>query len=667
MIRPGDSFGLRWTHKGDTLSLQRLPGRQNLLDSTKGPGFFFIFMLLLSSNSSCSSNKVTTSGLVCVCVILILVLFENVVLGAKRKRPPSDDTVLCPVCADDCIRGELRIHLRKAHPRHDYNDKEIADLPSCDSPEMDTGSEEWEGEQEEEEERYYDDFPPTTKLTVIPGRKYLEEYAKRINQKRPKNLVSEAFMRKKEEEKRKLAELQKVWNKKLRDLNKKEKANKIEDSFEEIDEALRRSLNDEETTTTLFDKIQARREEMKDRNYFARFSASKEFKNQFQDYESDGLQGLEPTAAPSTQASNVQPDPIKGSQSVKGKVVCPYCHAHYTQRGLKKHIKSAHPDGREPMPLPVTPATTQPPPKYLDHLYRFQHQKEDYLSMLQNGTSRNPVPIYMKHKLRSEINKKIQMMPREHRRLESLMVRGRVINLPVYQKARRIGIYISKRDEIETRPIIEDILDPERRKECYVPWYQNLYGPKMRMLRLWHQDDVKMFKKTKEGVLVYEKPWLTKDAMKQDVPGLDLIIVPGRVFTRDGKRLGRWGDSYDAFLHELKAVSPDCKIMGLAFGQQIVDDFTFKDIVDPYEAKPVCMDYLVYDLNYHRLIEMKGKTTTEHPLFSDTTKLNQTRNRDYHDNDDPEVVAKCMEEFSKFCEGEPYFNAETDPAGPKRH
>lgn len=50
---------------------------------------------------------------------------------------------------------------------------------------------------------------------------------------------------------------------------------------------------------------------------------------------------------------------------------------------------------------------------------------------------------------------------------------------------------------------------------------------------------------------------------------IDVVLVPGLAFTRDGRRLGQGGGYYDRFLALLRE---DCVTCGVGFAGQVVDD-----------------------------------------------------------------------------------------------
>ena len=59
--------------------------------------------------------------------------------------------------------------------------------------------------------------------------------------------------------------------------------------------------------------------------------------------------------------------------------------------------------------------------------------------------------------------------------------------------------------------------------------------------------------------------------------GLDLMLVPGMAFTRDGKRLGRGKGYYDTYLSKAKKSTKMPVTIALAFDEQILDDIPVSD------------------------------------------------------------------------------------------
>lgn len=59
--------------------------------------------------------------------------------------------------------------------------------------------------------------------------------------------------------------------------------------------------------------------------------------------------------------------------------------------------------------------------------------------------------------------------------------------------------------------------------------------------------------------------------------GVDLIVVPGMAFTRDGKRLGHGKGYYDRFIKELKNINCKPKTYAVGFHQQVLEDVPVDD------------------------------------------------------------------------------------------
>lgn len=66
---------------------------------------------------------------------------------------------------------------------------------------------------------------------------------------------------------------------------------------------------------------------------------------------------------------------------------------------------------------------------------------------------------------------------------------------------------------------------------------------------------------------------------------IDVVIVPGTAFGRDGTRLGQGGGWYDRFLTRVR---PDCLTIGVGFEPQLFDDL-------PTEPHDVPLDMVITD------------------------------------------------------------------------
>ncbi len=72
-----------------------------------------------------------------------------------------------------------------------------------------------------------------------------------------------------------------------------------------------------------------------------------------------------------------------------------------------------------------------------------------------------------------------------------------------------------------------------------------------------------------------------------DPTTIDVVVVPGLAFTRDGRRLGQGGGYYDRFLPLLR---DDCVTCGVGFAVQIVDDL-------PSESHDRVLTMVITDAN----------------------------------------------------------------------
>ncbi len=141
--------------------------------------------------------------------------------------------------------------------------------------------------------------------------------------------------------------------------------------------------------------------------------------------------------------------------------------------------------------------------------------------------------------------KQLRIIMRQRRR-EIYQKNGREINQkitaqllahPVYQRAEKLFIYLSVKDEADTYPIIEDALS--KGKQVYVPVCLPATHT-MQCVRL------KSLAALVPGKYQIPEPASPHQIAEKNCIGL--CIVPGLAFDRKGHRLGYGGGYYDRFL-----------------------------------------------------------------------------------------------------------------------
>uniref|UniRef100_A0A2K6CEH2 5-formyltetrahydrofolate cyclo-ligase n=1 Tax=Macaca nemestrina TaxID=9545 RepID=A0A2K6CEH2_MACNE len=145
------------------------------------------------------------------------------------------------------------------------------------------------------------------------------------------------------------------------------------------------------------------------------------------------------------------------------------------------------------------------------------------------------------------------------------MAGGQVIAHSEYQKSKRISIFLSMQDEIETEEIIKDIF--QRGKVCFIPRYQ-FQSNHMDMVRLESPEEISLLPKTSWNIPQPGEGDVLEEALSTG--GLDLIFMPGLGFDKHGNRLGRGKGYYDTYLKRClqhQEVKP--YTLALAFKEQI--------------------------------------------------------------------------------------------------
>jgi len=165
-----------------------------------------------------------------------------------------------------------------------------------------------------------------------------------------------------------------------------------------------------------------------------------------------------------------------------------------------------------------------------------------------------------KKELRKYIKSQVSSISSEDREVLSKSVTESILITPEWKKAEEVFLFSSIPDEIDTKYLIESALSENKRVILPV-----IRGEE---IDLYYYDSNKIVVGT-FGIL---EP--STDSEKATVGDIDLAIIPGRAFTKEGKRLGRGKGYYDRLLPSLS-----CLKWGICYPCQIVDDIA----VDPWD------------------------------------------------------------------------------------
>ncbi|MDQ0156384.1 5-formyltetrahydrofolate cyclo-ligase [Robertmurraya andreesenii] len=160
-----------------------------------------------------------------------------------------------------------------------------------------------------------------------------------------------------------------------------------------------------------------------------------------------------------------------------------------------------------------------------------------------------------KKAIRNQLKQQLGQIQRPMYEHLSYKIAQKLYNSPVWTEAKIVGLTISKMPEVDTYQIIRKAW--EQGKTVVVPkCYPNDKAMKFRVLKAFEELESVYYG-------LYEPiEDVTEEICKSDI---DLIIVPGIAFNREGYRIGFGGGYYDRYLADYKGVA-----ISLAFNTQIV-------------------------------------------------------------------------------------------------
>ncbi|MEL3957869.1 5-formyltetrahydrofolate cyclo-ligase [Caldifermentibacillus hisashii] len=182
-----------------------------------------------------------------------------------------------------------------------------------------------------------------------------------------------------------------------------------------------------------------------------------------------------------------------------------------------------------------------------------------------------------KKEFREKMKAKLLLLTKEDYHEKSSLIAEKLFKTEEWNKAKMIGITISRFPEVSTYPIIERAWSEE--KLVAVP----KCIPSSRALQFY---TIHNFSEVEKGYFGLYEP-LPKKAEKTDPAKIDLLFVPGLAFTKNGFRLGYGGGYYDRFLPNFTGES-----IVLSFQEQLVDWLPFEEY--DYQLKKILTDDNMY-------------------------------------------------------------------------
>ncbi len=179
--------------------------------------------------------------------------------------------------------------------------------------------------------------------------------------------------------------------------------------------------------------------------------------------------------------------------------------------------------------------------------------------------------------LREDLLARRRSLPEAHRQQATEQVWERVRELPEWREARCVGFYVSTGAEVGTRKALREELDAAAHHVAAPVTNPDAAGLTFR--------EVRSFDDLVPGAFDILEP---ADGEAVDAADLDFVLVPGVGFDAAGRRLGRGGGHYDAFLAGYGGTA-----VGLAFSEQVVETV-------PVDAHDEPVDLVVTPRHVHR-------------------------------------------------------------------
>ncbi len=192
-----------------------------------------------------------------------------------------------------------------------------------------------------------------------------------------------------------------------------------------------------------------------------------------------------------------------------------------------------------------------------------------------------------KKTLRAHMRQQRKATPMDMKVQASLAIQECVLESELWQKARRVGLYMSMEEEVQTNILVQRSW--QEGKELYLPLCRKEAYGEMDFVHCVGPEDVAegSFGIYEPTVMVAQRQGAVLQV--EDVhSALDILLVPGVAYDSKGYRVGFGGGYYDRFLQNISKQKTVC--IGVAFSWQMV----------------LHMTHDAWDIPMHALVTEKG-------------------------------------------------------------
>ncbi|XP_021292188.1 5-formyltetrahydrofolate cyclo-ligase, mitochondrial isoform X2 [Herrania umbratica] len=230
-------------------------------------------------------------------------------------------------------------------------------------------------------------------------------------------------------------------------------------------------------------------------------------------------------------------------------------------------------------------------------------QRTSIVAMSNSNQEQDHLESIFKQKriLRSKIRQALKSMDPSLRSQEDNVIQTLVLEAPWFKSSKRLCAYIScsALREVDTLKLLSQVLQNPSADGSMLQTATKVYVPRvedkncnMRMFYISRIDDL-----VANSMSILEPAPVDADGNeREDVmhanDAVDLVIMPGLAFDRSGRRLGRGGGYYDAFVKNYKELAKERNwkqplFVALSYSVQIIDE------VIPVTSNDALVDALV--------------------------------------------------------------------------